>query len=197
MTNLSNRAPVLNAFARAIRASGKSKANEIKLMLEAGHDQGDTRELCIVTRMSMTMGITTKEAALILALPNSKSKAAHKRTAEQDTHVNSARKYWSRLLLDGGIKSESKSRGNANARKTEKATPKPAATQPVNATPIAIPAVTNVNEVHEAMRAFAALLKTFAQKSGKAFDVDSRNIVSEFETSVKALGKREPKPLKK
>lgn len=134
----------------------------------------------------------------VVARPNVNSTKSNRRTAAQEKACTAARVYWSRALKAADIVTD-EARGGANnkgkaktgANKSDKAAANTAST-------IAVPTITNSVEGHAFAQQIAALMITAAQKNGKAFDVDTQNLIASFAAGAAKLGHRDaPKPVTK
>ena len=201
MSNASNRATVLGQLAKAVENSVKSRDAEIAAVRAADVLQDDTKMTVQTTRVAMSLRVkdskltaakARKDAARILALPNANSKAPEKRTEAEDTIVNAARKYWSRLLAAADVKSTDSRAGNSNAKKSEprpsmldkddvpadNAKPKPAA-----------PAFATAAQYNAWLDGQAAMLIATTERAGKVASASRQKLIAKFAADLAKLTK--------
>lgn len=133
-----------------------------------------------------------KASALALVeLPNSKAKAAKRRTKAQDDVVNAARMAWSRLLAKAGIVAPSANAGNRNQKR------KPALIVEAPKAPV-VPTIANEDDWRGELLAEIERLEALLKKNAGNMPLWQRKPFADFvkagREALKA-GKPEAKPL--
>lgn len=133
-------------------------------------------------------------AMALVELPNSKAKAAKRRTKAQDDVVNAARMAWSRLLAKAGIVSPNAGAGNRNQKRKAQ---KPALIVEAPKAPV-IPTIANEDDWRGELLAEIERLEALLKKNAGNMPLWQRKPFADFvkagREALKA-GKPEAKPL--